>query len=278
MRRFAVASLSLAVVAGALVFGAALATNASAATCTGTVQVVSMTFNPPTVVAGQSSTATLKVQNCTNQQQVLNIQFYARFLGSSNGIPPGCIVYDPLVRQLTVPASANASIAMGYSTFAGCTATGLQATATISLGGTTLGSQDAILNILGPSASVSPSASPSTRPASCAVNYVRSSEWAGGVVAQVTISNTGTAPISGWTLGFTFPGDQKITNAWNATVTQTGAAVSAANASYNPTIPAGGSVSFGFQASWHTSDANPMAFVLNQAACTTLFPPPGQSA
>ncbi len=271
MRRFALASLSLAVVAGALVFGTALATNATAATCTGTVQITSMTFDPPTVVAGQSSAETLKVQNCTNQQQVVNVQFYARFLGSSTGsIPPGCIVYDPFVRQLTIPASANASTGVGYSTFAGCTATGLQATATISLGGTTLASQDATLNILSPSASVSPSASPSTRPASCAVSYVRNSEWSGGVVAQVTIKNTGTAAVSGWTLGFTFPGDQKITNAWNATVTQTGAVVSAANASYNPTIPAGGSVSFGFQASWHTSDANPTAFQLNQAACTTL--------
>jgi len=235
------------------------------------VQITSIAFNPPTVVAGQSSDLTVVVRNCTSQPIQPMAQFYARFQGSSGSIPPGCIVYDPFVKQLTIPANGQVTTGVGYGTFAGCTATGLIATASISLGGTTLASRDATLNIISTSASASTKSSPPPPPAKCTVNYSRASEWSGGVVVQVTITNTGfAATISGWTLAFAFPGDQKITNAWNTTVTQTGTAVSAANASYNATIAPGGSVSFGFQASWHTSDANPTAFQLNQAACVIV--------
>ena len=73
---------------------------------------------------------------------------------------------------------------------------------------------------------------------SCHDSYTRSSEWPGGFVANITIGNTGTAAINGWKLTFTFPGDQKVTNAWNATVTQSGASVTATNASVTPSIPA----------------------------------------
>ena len=43
----------------------------------------------------------------------------------------------------------------------------------------------------------------------CQVTYATQSQWAGGFVAGVTIANTGSSPISGWTLKFTFPGDQE---------------------------------------------------------------------
>src|SRR6185503_6144164 len=101
--------------------------------------------------------------------------------------------------------------------------------------------QSATLQING----ASTSASATTSPRPCAVTYTRQSEWSDGFVAAVTITNTGTTAINGWTLAFTFPGDQKITNAWNATVTQTGAAVSAVNMPYNRTIAAGASTAFG---------------------------------
>jgi len=38
-----------------------------------------------------------------------------------------------------------------------------------------------------------------------------------GFVANLTLANTGTSTISPWTLTYSFPGDQKISNAWNAT-------------------------------------------------------------
>ena len=107
----------------------------------------------------------------------------------------------------------------------------------------------------------------STGGGTCQVAYVKN-EWGGGFTANITVTNTGTSAINGWTLKFTFPGDQKVTNAWNATLTQTGNAVTATNASYNATITPGGNAQFGFQGTWTTNDTNPTTFTLNGSACS----------
>jgi hypothetical protein len=99
-------------------------------------------------------------------------------------------------------------------------------------------------------------------PARSLVTYLVGTSGSGG-------GNTGTSAINGWTLKFTFPGDQKITNAWNGTETQSGENVTITNASYNGTIAPGGNTSLGFQGTWTSSDAAPAAFTLNGTACTT---------
>jgi Cellulose binding domain/Putative Ig domain len=101
----------------------------------------------------------------------------------------------------------------------------------------------------------------------CQVSYVKN-EWTGGLTANLTVTNNGTAPVNGWTLSWSFPGDQKITSAWNATVSQSGTAVTATNLSYNATIPPGGNVQFGFQGTWTASDTNPTTFTLNGNTCS----------
>jgi O-glycosyl hydrolase len=103
----------------------------------------------------------------------------------------------------------------------------------------------------------------------CHVTYTTSSEWAGGFTANVVIGNTGTSTISNWTLTFTFPGDQKITNAWNdGSFGQSGENVSITSASYNGTIAPGTNTSVGFQGTWANSDAAPASFSLNGTPCT----------
>jgi len=104
---------------------------------------------------------------------------------------------------------------------------------------------------------------------SCEVTYTTESQWTGGFVAQVVIANNGSSPINGWTLAFTFPGNQQITDAWNGVVSQSGENVTITNESYNETIAAGTSTSLGFQGTWSTSDATPTAFTVNGTACTT---------
>lgn len=52
---------------------------------------------------------------------------------------------------------------------------------------------------------------------------------------------------------------QRSTQAWNAVCTQSGAAVSCANASYDGTVTDGSSVTFGFNTSW--SGSNPVPTV-----------------
>ncbi|HEY2671247.1 MAG TPA: cellulose binding domain-containing protein [Rugosimonospora sp.] len=102
----------------------------------------------------------------------------------------------------------------------------------------------------------------------CRVSYAVQ-QWQGGFTANVTVANTGGTAVNGWRLGFTFPGDQHVTSAWNATLAQSGAAVTATNVAYNAAIPLGGSTSFGMQGTWSASDASPTAFALNGSACTT---------
>ncbi|HEX4703096.1 MAG TPA: endo-1,4-beta-xylanase [Pseudonocardiaceae bacterium] len=102
----------------------------------------------------------------------------------------------------------------------------------------------------------------------CHVTYTKTNEWAGGVVANLTVNNTGTTAINGWTVTFSFPGDTHFTNAWNAAVTQAGAAVTATNLSYNATIAPGGNTSWGFQGTWTSNDAAPTAFSVNGSACS----------
>ncbi|MBS2966893.1 cellulose binding domain-containing protein, partial [Actinocrinis puniceicyclus] len=107
----------------------------------------------------------------------------------------------------------------------------------------------------------------STGGGTCQVSYVKN-EWGGGFTANVTVTNTGTSTVNGWTVTWSFPGDQKVTNAWNANVTQSGSAVTATNMSYNPAIAPGGNVQFGFQGTWSSNDTSPSAFTLNGNACS----------
>jgi glycosyl hydrolase family 48/cellulose binding protein with CBM2 domain/putative Ig domain-containing protein len=103
---------------------------------------------------------------------------------------------------------------------------------------------------------------------SCHVTYTLNSSWPGGFTAQVAIANTGTTTINGWSLTFTFPGDEKITSNFNGGVSQTGENVTLTNASYNGTIAPGASITDGFQRNWANSDANPASFAINGTTCT----------
>ncbi len=106
-------------------------------------------------------------------------------------------------------------------------------------------------------------------PVSCSAAYSLTNSWPGGFQAQIVLTNTGTSPISGWTLTWTFPGDQKISSMWTASFTQSGESVTAINESYNASIPAGGSVTIGFTGSFSSSDAAPASFAVNGTACGT---------
>jgi acetylxylan esterase len=109
---------------------------------------------------------------------------------------------------------------------------------------------------------------PTSPPGTCHVSYTKNSEWPGGFTAQVTIANTGTTTINGWSLTFTFPGDQKLTSNFNGGFTQTGNNATLTNASYNATITPGASIVDGFQGTWTTSDASPTTFAINGTACS----------
>jgi non-reducing end alpha-L-arabinofuranosidase len=103
--------------------------------------------------------------------------------------------------------------------------------------------------------------------AGCSVNYSVTSQWGGGFGANVTITNLGDQ-INGWTLTWSYPAGQQVTQAWNATVSQSGSQVTARNVSYNAGIATNANVAFGFNGSWTSSNPPPTSFTLNGTACT----------
>lgn len=101
---------------------------------------------------------------------------------------------------------------------------------------------------------------------SCRVTYTPNS-WGNGFTADVTVANTSSTAVNGWTLGWSFPGNQQITSYWNAVVTQSGNIVTVRNLDYNASIPPNGSQSFGFQGTYSGSNGPPARFTLNGTAC-----------
>lgn len=100
------------------------------------------------------------------------------------------------------------------------------------------------------------------------MNYVIQNDWGSGATVNVTIGNNRASTINGWTLTWTFPGNQQISHLWNGSYTQSGASVSVSNAAWNGTIGAnGGTVSFGFNLAYSGTNAAPTSFSLNGTAC-----------
>ncbi|GHJ16507.1 extracellular exo-alpha-L-arabinofuranosidase [Micromonospora sp. AKA38] len=99
------------------------------------------------------------------------------------------------------------------------------------------------------------------------MKYTVSSQWGGGFGAEVAITNLGD-PLNNWTLTWSYGAGQTVTQAWNATVTQSGANVTARNVDYNGAIPTNGTTSFGFNGAWTSSNPAPTSFALNGVTCT----------
>ncbi|GAA2522741.1 cellulose binding domain-containing protein [Winogradskya humida] len=104
-----------------------------------------------------------------------------------------------------------------------------------------------------PTASPTPSTSPSPTPSTttpppstngCTATYRVTSSWQGGFQAEVTVTN-GPAATTAWTVGWTLPSGQDVTQVWNGTLTKSGAAVTVRNAAYNGTLAANATTTFG---------------------------------
>ncbi|MGW3913807.1 glycoside hydrolase family 6 protein [Streptomyces sp. NPDC005070] len=100
----------------------------------------------------------------------------------------------------------------------------------------------------------------------CTVDYKVQSQWDTGFTAAVTVTNNGAAK-SSWSVKWAYAGNQKVTSYWNTKLTQSGTAVTANNESYNGTLSAGGSVSFGFNGSYSGTNTIPTTFTLDGVTC-----------
>ena len=106
----------------------------------------------------------------------------------------------------------------------------------------------------------------------CHVSYNVQSAQPGvnnGLDVNINITNTGTTAIYPWTLSFAFPGNQKISYAWNTAETQSGENVSLSSTANWESIPAGSTLTgaVGFNGSFTGTNTNPTAFYLNGQLC-----------
>nr|WP_308441780.1 CotH kinase family protein [Micromonospora gifhornensis] len=90
----------------------------------------------------------------------------------------------------------------------------------------------------------------------CTATYAVTNQWTGGFQAEVRVT-AGSAAIGNWTVTWTFANGQTISQAWNATVTSQGSAVTARNVSYNGTLAAGASTTFGFLGTFAGTNSAP---------------------
>ncbi|MFE9680844.1 PQQ-dependent sugar dehydrogenase [Streptomyces sp. NPDC006285] len=91
--------------------------------------------------------------------------------------------------------------------------------------------------------------------------------WGTGTTVDLTLTNTGDAPVNGWTLAFPLALGQTVVSDWNTDLVQGSNTIAAADAGHNATIAAGASVTLGYLAE-HTGDSSPPPrFTLNGDAC-----------
>ena len=106
---------------------------------------------------------------------------------------------------------------------------------------------------------------------SATASFEVTSDWGSGFGGQITITNNQSTPINNWQLAFTW--DRAITSIWDATSARTGNQYLIMNAGWNATIPAGGSVSFGFNGSpGNVGTDVPTNYVLNGDALGANVP------
>ncbi|MEV6923626.1 cellulose binding domain-containing protein, partial [Dactylosporangium sp. NPDC051485] len=101
----------------------------------------------------------------------------------------------------------------------------------------------------------------------CKVAYVKRSEWDAGFVATVTLTNTGSSQVTGWSLRFDYAAGQKVLSYWNAVASQDGVHVTVGSDGNHAVLAPGAAVTFGLQGTWKGSNPNPVGFTLNGAPC-----------
>jgi predicted carbohydrate-binding protein with CBM5 and CBM33 domain len=83
----------------------------------------------------------------------------------------------------------------------------------------------------------------------CQATFSSVSSWNGGFQGEVTVRNSGTANIGGWSVGLTLPSGTSINNLWNGQQSGTAPNLTVRNVGHNGSLNAGASTSFGFVAS-----------------------------
>ena len=98
-------------------------------------------------------------------------------------------------------------------------------------------------------------------------SYQAGTSWGTGYSGQYTITNPGTAAVSGWTLAFTLPPGTKLTSLWGGAYTDDGGQVTVKSAGWDATVAPGQPVAVGFVTGSSGAAGQPAGCTINGAAC-----------
>ncbi|WP_433088653.1 cellulose binding domain-containing protein [Dactylosporangium sp. CA-052675] len=115
-----------------------------------------------------------------------------------------------------------------------------------------------------PASSTPPSSAPPSSPpvsggpgtGTCTATYRAVNSWPGGFQGEVVVANNGSTTLNGWTVRMTLAGDQAISSLWGGVNTASTGSITVRNASYNGTLGANATTTFGFVATG-SSTASP---------------------
>ncbi|MFG1913957.1 cellulose binding domain-containing protein [Micromonospora sp. NPDC048898] len=90
----------------------------------------------------------------------------------------------------------------------------------------------------------------------CTATYRTVNAWSGGFQGEVTVT-AGTAAIDGWTVRWELNNGQSISQVWSGTLSTSGSTATVRNVSYNGSLAAGATTSFGFLGSGTPATTSP---------------------
>jgi len=218
----------------------------------GTIGNPSFTLTPSaaslTVAAGSSATDTITVADSGG--------FTGAVALSASGAPAGVTVSFG-----TSPATTSSVVTVSVASTVAAGSFPITISGSGTSGGTALTASTTITVTVPP---------PNTGGGgACHIGYTITNQWTPGFQVSLSIDNTSTTAINGWTLSWTFPNGQSVTQLWNGAETQSGSVVTVKSLNYNASIPAKGSYKdTGFTGTWSGANGIPTAFSLNGTACT----------
>ena len=103
---------------------------------------------------------------------------------------------------------------------------------------------------------------------SCAAAYSVTTDWGSGFTASLTITDNGTTAITGWTVTYSYAGNQTLSNGWNGAWAQSGKTVTVANEPYNGSLAAGATATAGANFNYSGANAAPTTVTCTPAGGT----------
>lgn len=106
---------------------------------------------------------------------------------------------------------------------------------------------------------------PAHAAAACKVVY-KKNDWGSGFTTSIDITNQGDA-LNGWTLKYSYAGNQKLASGWSGKWSQSGQDVTVQNESWNGSLASGATVNIGAQFTYSGTNTDPTSFTLNGTPC-----------